>query len=285
MSLRDAMRKAAGLLVQIEPEPNSNLGASTSGHSPDEVSWSENLKPSGKPLDSNAPPNIDELLAVLDNDKSGTTKAAAPPRVSTPSAAGAATTPPKTVEQLVRDAPGPNLDQIRAGAGASTAPASLLAPDGKINFAEIYKIASLPAAPFSAEQMLDLMKSLPAELPLETRRQTVKVTLSALGKTMGASPETIVADASRKLAALEACVAGAQKSTQAASTKAETEIAELQKQIAARQKEIETARQKLLQLTQGCEAQSHELDEVLEFFSLDVAPSKYAPATPPSQKP
>jgi hypothetical protein len=266
MSLRDAMRKAAGLLIEIEPE------ASTPARSLDAVSWSEN----SKAVDSGAAPSIDELLAVLDDEK-GKPKVTAPP-ASTP----ATNAPAKTVEQVVRDAPGPNLDQIRAG--ASTPSANLMTPDGKTDFAAIYKNANLPAAPFSAEQMLELIKSLPAELPLETRRQTVKVTLSALGKTMGASPETIVADASRKLAALEACVAGAQKSTQAAATKAETEIAELQKQVAQKQKEIETSRQKLLQLTQGCEAQSRELDDVLEFFSLDVPPSKYAPSTEPSKK-
>ena len=53
-----------------------------------------------------------------------------------------------------------------------------------------------------AEQMLETLGALPAELPLETRRQTVIAMLKGMGRALGATPETIVADATRKLAAL-----------------------------------------------------------------------------------
>ena len=44
----------------------------------------------------------------------------------------------------------------------------------------------------------------------------------------------------------------------------------------AKRQAIQSARQKLAQSKQKCEVEAERLDDVLEFFSLDVAPSKYA---------
>ena len=82
-----------------------------------------------------------------------------------------------------------------------------------MNFTAIYQQAALPATPFPTEQMLDLLNSLPAELSLDTRRQTVKVTLNGMGKALGVTPQTVVADATRKLAALNAYVESLAKHT------------------------------------------------------------------------
>ena len=121
-----------------------------------------------------------------------------------------------------------------------------------------------------------MLSSLPAELPLDTKRQTVKVTLASLGKTMGATPETIVSDASRKLAALHAYVEHLTKRTEEFTASGESEIAALQTQIEEKRKSILEAKNQLAKTSQACDGESEKLDEVLEFFSLDVAPSKYA---------
>jgi len=189
----------------------------------------------------------------------------------------------KTVEQLVRDADGPNLDEIGIATSAEAPTGEIPAGtpaivEGEVTPAAIYQMASLPPSPFSAEQMLEMLDSLPQELPLDTRRQTVKVTLGALGKSMGATPETVVADASRKMAALTAYVENLSKQSAVVASSAETEIAELQAQIEVRRQMVQSARQQVASATNMCEAESEKLDEVLEFFSLDVAPSKYAPA-------
>jgi hypothetical protein len=239
MSLRDAMRKAAGLLVEI---PGEDSAAQESSQA-----------------------DLDALLA--------------------------STAAPKTVEQIVREAEGPNLDEIQmpghdAGPSAELPPIPggvAAEPTGDVTPAAIYQMASLPPAPFSAEQMLEMLASLPQELPLDTKRQTVKVTLGALGKTMGATPETVVADASRKMAALTAYIENLSKRTADTAAAAEQEIAALQAQIEEKRKAMQAARHQLATVTQLCEAESDKLDDVLEFFSLDVAPSKYAPAEEPAQ--
>src|SRR5438552_18975154 len=121
MALRDTLRKAAGLLVELPPE-----------------------EPTAQQPTSAA--ELDKLLAELE-DK--------------PQPAGAA--PAKTVDQIVREADGPNLDEIQVSA-ASLAPS--VSADGQADFTPIYQHSGLPAAPFTAEQMLEMLNSLPAELPL-----------------------------------------------------------------------------------------------------------------------
>src|SRR5262249_24560019 len=147
------------------------------------------------------------------------------------------------------------------------------APEAAVDFPAIYAQAALPRAGFTAEQMLEMLASMPQELPLETKRATVKVCLNALGKSMGATPDSIVADATRKLAALNSYVENLDRQTGEFVKGAETEIATLQAQIEERRRAIQDAKMTLTQATQRCEAEGDRLDDVLEFFSLDVPPS------------
>ena len=222
MSLRDSFRKAAGLFIEVSPDPAST-------------------------------PDVDLTL---------------PENATLPPVDASA----KTVEHLVRDSAGPNLDEITV---ATPTPSGLIVA-GDVDLTALYAHARVPAAPFTAEQTLDMLTSLPKELPLETRRQTVKATLAAMGKAIGATQETIVADASRKMAALTTYVDSLQGQCDEFNTATAAEIAALQAQIAEKQHAIETNRRQHEQIIQTCHATAEHLDEVLEFFSLDVAPSKYA---------
>ncbi len=182
----------------------------------------------------------------------------------------------KTVEQIVRDSAGPNLDQIKAAPANPTAP-PILNPDGTVNYKAIYQAANLPTVPFTAEQVLEMVNGLPAELPLEIKRQTVKLSITAMGGSIGATPENIVADTSRKLAALTAYTEYLTTQTNELTALAELEIQNLQEQMASKQKLIESARTRQENVVKSCAAESDRLDDILEFFSLDVPPSKYAP--------
>ena len=245
MGLRGALRKAAGLLVELPddgPEPTTDL--------------------SGADLDQ----RLRQVNKALEN-------LGADPNLSRPSTPPPQPAQAKTVEQIVRDSPGPNLDQIEV---PHDSPPPAADKSGKIDYSPIYRQAKLPDSQFTAEQMLDMLASLPAELPLETKRQTVKVTLNSMGKALGATPETIVADSSRKLAALASYVESLGKRTADMVAKSQLEIASLQAQIEEKKKAVEAAQNKQVQATRACEAESDRLDDVLEFFSLDVPPSKHA---------
>lgn len=247
MRIGDTLKKAAGLFVEIPEDPMASA----------EKPWSV--------MDATGPE------APLGGATTGPVHAAAP---TTPASAPLPyLSSTKTVEQIVREQPGPNLEDIKP----SAAPAHPVIDDnGVVSFTTIYQLASLPTSPFPAEQVLELLASLPKELPMETRRATVKVTLSAVAQSTGASPETIVADASRKLAALAAYAKSFSEQADLFTKKSEEEIATLEQEIARRKASIEAAKKKQLVMVQACTTESDRLDDVLEFFSLDVGPSKYA---------
>lgn len=179
----------------------------------------------------------------------------------------------KTVEQIVREAPGPNLDEIKVPDAAAAQP---LRPDGTVDFNAIYSLASVEGAPFTAEQLLELLATLPPELPLDARRQTVRITIQAMAKTVPVTPEVIVTDASRKLAALSAYEESYTKQANEFVASSESDIKSLEAQIEAKKAAITDAQQKQQSMNKACTDESDRLDDVLEFFSMDVAPSKYA---------
>src|SRR5688500_10229679 len=104
MSLRDSLRKAASLIVELPPEqPRAPKAPVAEGG----ISSSDS--------------NLEALLAELENN-------AAPAQT-------------RTVEEIVRNAAGPNLDQIQVDAASPK-----LAADGNVDFEAIYRQASLPTS-------------------------------------------------------------------------------------------------------------------------------------------
>lgn len=227
------MRKAASLIIEMPPEPNPITNLRSSDIDLDD------LPEFDLPAEARLPGVVSE---------------------------------PRTVEQLVRDSPGPDLSDIEVG---DVAPEITAAQT--LDFAAIYRAANLPTEQFGAEATLEMLRSLPSELPLETRRVTVKAMLGTLGKNMGATPQSIVADASRKLAALQSFISFMENKSGETVAKSEAEIAELERQIDAHRTAIQNSRAELTRLTKNCEAEAARLDDVLEFFSLDEGASKYAP--------
>lgn len=188
----------------------------------------------------------------------------------------AAPTPTRSVEQILNNTPGPNLEEIKAPNSPPKDTEPILRNDGKVSFAALYRMASLPDVPMSAEQVLELLNSLPPELPIETKRATLKVTLGAMTKSTGATLESVIADTSRKLAALEAYEENFGKQADQYVELANAEIQKYEAQIAAKKSAIADALAKKQMVATECNVESDRLDDILEFFSLDVSPSKLA---------
>lgn len=193
-----------------------------------------------------------------------------------PTAAPVAPTPtPKTVEQIARDLPGPNLEDIKVQPQA--AQAQPVGPDGTIDFQAVYAAASVPSSGFTAEQVRDMIEQLPADLALDAKRQTMKVSLATMGRALGVTPETIVADASRKFAAIAAYEEQHRGLTAQLIATSNDAIARLENQIAERKRNIALAQARSAQIDAQCTAEAKKLEDVLEFFSQDVPPSRNAP--------
>ncbi|MEK6409797.1 MAG: hypothetical protein AABN34_22965 [Acidobacteriota bacterium] len=165
----------------------------------------------------------------------------------------------RNVEQFVRQVEGPSP-------GDASTPPPLVTKDGKVDFSAIYQQANLPAVPFTAEQMLEILLSLPPELASDTKRLTVKATLNTLGRSLGATEETIVADASRKLAALAAHSENISRQTTEYITNVQMKITALQARVEEKHNTIEGTRQKLIQFTQMCQVESQHLEDLLRFL-------------------
>ena len=247
MSLRDALKRAAGLVIEFPPdeEGSESQNAAVSTSTSTDKMW-DDLEQSIKPAAQNIEPNPDSSAA------------SAPPAP-----------PTRTVEQIVRDAAGPNLDQISVT--GEDLP-DVFGSDGAPHFAPIYTRAGLPPVSYSAEQMLEMLTSLPAELALATRRQTViaRAEKAYGGAALGASPETIVADASRKLAALAAYDDCTTRRGDEHMRICRQEIQSFEAQIADRRQSIEAEQTRQARITQACTDQAGQLHQVLEFFSTEA---------------
>lgn len=268
MAFRDILRKAAELVVEMPEEPERPAAAPTAPL----AETAARPPAAGGGMD-----DIDKRLARMTQTLQGMGNETSDPRPAPPAGSNTIVAT-KTVEQVVRDAEGPNLDEITV-APASLDAANILKEDGSIDFPALYAHASLPASPFSAEQARDMLASLPENLPLDVKRQTVQVMVGSLGKAIGATPETIVADASRKLAALSSYADHTARQATDFVAAAEFEIEELRKQVEAKQQGILAAKERQGQIQALCAGEVDRLDDVLEFFSLDVPPSRNAVST------
>lgn len=242
MSLKDTLRKAAEVFVDLpdeEPDAARQPGVAASTAEPDAMA------------------DIDRRLAEMSQRLAAGSAGLAE---GSAEAAGPADAAPKLTLS--------NTDTAAAvspAGGAPSAPEALTA-DGGLDLAALYARAEVPAVPFPAEQALEMIRSLPANLPLDVKRQTVQVTVISMGKAIGATPETIAADAAHKREALAAYAEEVAKQTGDFTQAAEFEIAELERQIEAKRAAIYDAKNRQEQVKRLTDAEAERLNELLGFF-------------------
>ena len=179
-----------------------------------------------------------------------------------------------SVKQIVENTVGPNLDEISLTEEQAQ---EGLAPGGIPNFEKVYSNANLPKSTFGAEQALEVISSLPADLPIALKRTTVHATLTTMGKAMGVDTESVVADASRKMAALGAFEDSLNLQSKRFIATMSADIEAHEAKIAELNARIDEANKSLANALSLCHAENEKLDDVLEFFTLDIGASKNAP--------
>ena len=220
-------------------------------------------------------PDYSSLKSTIDPGPISTPKPAATPAPSpTPSHGAAVQTQTMSVKQIVENSDGPNLDEISLTEEQAR---EGLAPGGVPNFEKVYANANLPTSTFGAEQALEVIASLPATLPLDVKRTTVQATLSAMGKAMGVDTNSVVADASRKMAALSAFEDSLNLQSRRYVATMTAEIEAHEAKIAELKAKIDESNKSLQNALSCCATETDRLDDVLEFFTLDIGASKNAP--------
>ena len=152
-----------------------------------------------------------------------------------------------------------SLDPYSSGSRANPLPAST-PPDGSVasafDFEKIYRQAGIVAVPLKAEQIRGMLSRLPRNLPQETKRQMMREMLTTLGKPAGATIDSIVADASDKISALNTAVVDANKNAENLVAATQLDIEDLHRQIAQKQQAIEASKRQLTELERQCLAKS-----------------------------
>jgi hypothetical protein len=145
-----------------------------------------------------------------------------------------------------------------------------LSSEGTLDFPAIYQFAKVSTTSFTAEQTLDMLEQLPKEMPLEMKRQTVQVTLGALGTAIGVNRQSIVGDAAQKRDTLQQFAETQGKKTADYISETESQIADLQRQITQKEEQIATAKEKQERIRTLCDTESDRLESVLSFFGTEL---------------
>ncbi len=143
--------------------------------------------------------------------------------------------------------------------------------EGDLDFGRVFQQYDLPTVSFSAEQAMSMLQSLPRDLALRTKRATVNTTLSAIGQVVGATPQDIVQDASRKKETLERYVGALGHEIEETTATMQAEIDRLQAEIAAHNETLRSLTKKRAAATELCQSRMNMLDQVINFFDYDEA--------------
>jgi hypothetical protein len=139
-------------------------------------------------------------------------------------------------------------------------------PDVPLDLSAIYRRFSVPVAPFSAEQALDLIEAVPQGVDRATRKRMACGMLNALTRSAGVVPRDVATDASAKIAALNEHVKELAQQTDSLIQRAEAEIQSLQGQIEQKRQTIVDERAKSGLLARKCQEESRRLGSVVEYF-------------------
>lgn len=216
-------------------------------------------------------PAVEELIAKYAGGGTATGQRApsrppAPPVGATASNPAASAARPAT--RPPRPPAAPVVDPVPAAASGpvSTTPAEPI-PEVKVDFVGVLRKAGLTDEEQSrVEKTLSLLATLPAETPLEIKRQIVGASLQAFGIPI----EQIIESAVLQNRAFERHSLEGQKQTQAFLEQGNRRIAELEKELSRIRSSMleQQSLQKGLELT--CNQRKRRVQDVLDFFGPEA---------------
>jgi len=182
----------------------------------------------------------------------------------------------KTLADVANAGPGPALNEVQVppqnlAAEPKKAAAPIRNPDGSINFTPIYEQANLPKADMTAEEMLKTIEEF-GDVPNEAKLVMARGVLKPLTAKFGITAETVVNDALMKVAALDSYSTGIQKQCADFVSKSQAEISQLEAQIAAKKKAMESAQARTQEMVDLCEQEGDRFEVLLNFFGKPVQP-------------
>ncbi|MDX1932223.1 MAG: hypothetical protein SFU56_06435 [Capsulimonadales bacterium] len=148
---------------------------------------------------------------------------------------------------------------------------ALVAPHEPVDLERILQEARLPQVPFSAEQAAKVLAALPADLPLQVKRITVKATMEAVERTRAIEPQELVADAMLKKAHLSDYREEFHGHVEALHQETDLEIERLQAEIERLRQLKASFDRKKRALNQAADERIAQMEQVIVFFQSEVA--------------
>lgn len=226
---------------------------------------------------STADPAVDELIAKYagGSSPSGSRAGSRPPAPPVASASGGVSAgrqtrpprPPATPPATPSDPGDVAAAASGSAAAAVSAPPSEPIPDVKVDFPGVLRKAGLTDEEQGrVEKTLSLLGSLPAETPLEVKRQIVGASLQAFGIPI----EQIIESAALHLRAIERHGQDGQKQTQAFLEQGTRRIAELEKELSRIRSSMQEQQSLQRGLEQTCNQKKRRVQDVLDFFGAEA---------------
>jgi len=164
--------------------------------------------------------------------------------------------------------PSDSAEATLAELSATSDPMNLIADDGSINFDAVFIRTEVPrSSTFTAEQALNMLLSMPSDLPLRVKRLTVKATLDAVGQAVGATPADIVADAERKKGGLNQYIEELEARAEASRIEKEEEMDRLRTLITDIESSIKATTKKKNEAIVATRNRMEQFDQVVAFFA------------------
>lgn len=205
-------------------------------------------------------PTVDDLIARYSGGAGQRAGSRPPP----PPPPRPGTRPPRPSTPGV--AAGADAAAAEAPAGRAEALPAAKVPEVKVDFPGVLRRSGLSDDEQGrVDKTINLLHTLPAETPIEVRRQIVGASLSAFGIPV----DQIIESAALHLRALDRHIKEGQKQTQTLLEQSNRRLAELEQEV-GRVKQVMQEQLGLQQgLTTACNMQKLRVQEVLEFFGRE----------------
>jgi hypothetical protein len=184
--------------------------------------------------------------------------------VETDDGAGAAP-PDLSPEELVR--------RYAAGDVAAASPVTLSSPPpppargGALDYDAVYRAAGMTDAELEhVRKAGELLRNLPADTPVDVKRQIVEASLKAFGYPM----ERIIEAGAQEIQALHAYITQGQQQLQQLLVDSNARLAALEQEMQSIRTVMQEATEQQAQVAYGCNQKKVEIQNVLEFFGQDA---------------
>lgn len=151
---------------------------------------------------------------------------------------------------------------------AKVVPAEIVATNGDVDFDLLFQSAQLPPVTVNADHAVHVLESIPAEMPLHVKRLLVKTSLSVMTNLVQENSVSadIVSDAAQKMLWIARLQKNVTAEIDADRENVHAEIALLEAQIAAKNKQLAEAESRANTALQSCRHRADQLHNVTLFF-------------------